>query len=116
MTHCWKRSDITDEMVCRAYLPQMAQREADQAAEANLTLGDILAKAFARAKAGADEPEPKFADTVLQHATGAPWKVVNSAMERASDRGLVDYGVTLRSGWLTDKGKALLALEEQVNE
>ncbi len=112
MTRAWKRSDITDEMVCRAYLPQMQRLEAEQAAEASLTLGDILAEAFARAKSDADEAEPEFADAVLQRQTGAPWKVIDAAMERASDRGLVDYGVTLRSGWLTDKGKALIAPRE----
>lgn len=113
MTRQWKRSDITDEMVCRAYLPQMQRLKAEQEAEATLTLGDILAQAFARAKAGDDDPGPEFADAVLQRDTGAPWKVVYSAMERASDRGLIDYGVTLRSGWLTDKGKALLAPKEE---
>ena len=28
--------------------------------------------------------------------------------ERAARRDLVEYGVSLRTGWLTDKGRALL--------
>ena len=37
-----------------------------------------------------------------------PIKVIMSAIERASDRRYLDYGVSLRTGWLTDNGKALL--------
>jgi len=37
-----------------------------------------------------------------------PPKVAQAAMERAYDRGLVDYGVSLRSGWLTKAGLHLL--------
>lgn len=50
-----------------------------------------------------------FADERLMAATGQPEKVCYRAMERADKRGLIEYGVSLRSGWLTDKGKALLA-------
>lgn len=49
-----------------------------------------------------------FADERLMAATGQCDKVCYRAMERADGRGLVEYGVSLRSGWLTDKGKALL--------
>ena len=44
----------------------------------------------------------------LMAATGQPQKVCWRAMERADHRGLVDWGVSLGVGWLTDKGKALL--------
>jgi hypothetical protein len=47
--------------------------------------------------------------TLLMERTGQPMKVCCRAMERAADRGLVEYGVSLRTGWLTDKGQALLA-------
>ena len=40
--------------------------------------------------------------------TGQCEKVCFRAMERACDRGLIEYGVSLRTGWLTDKGRALL--------
>lgn len=46
---------------------------------------------------------------LLQERTGQPLKVCWRAMERASDRGFVDYGVSLRTGWLTPEGEALLA-------
>jgi hypothetical protein len=35
-------------------------------------------------------------------------KLAYSACERAYDNGLIEYGVSLRTGWLTDKGKELL--------
>ena len=101
MSRKWKRSDITDEMVCRAYLPQMERR----AAEAHLSLGEILDCALVQKR---DGHEDEFADSVLQRSTGAPWKVVDAAMERAGDRDLIEWGVTMRSGWLTEKGKELL--------
>lgn len=52
-------------------------------------------------------------EAILKERTGQPEKVCYRAMERACDRGLLDYGVSLRSGWLTDKGKALLEAEYQ---
>jgi hypothetical protein len=45
---------------------------------------------------------------LLEAETGQPFKVCWAAMERACDRGYVEFGVNLRGGWLTDAGKALL--------
>lgn len=45
----------------------------------------------------------------LAAETGQPEKVCYRAMERADRRGLIEYGVSLRTGWLTEKGKTLLA-------
>lgn len=108
MNRRWKTSDITDEMVCRAYLPQMERRAREQEAEKHLALGDILARAFERVTEPPGEPE--FADGVLERETGAPPKVVYAALERAANRDLIEYGVSVRSGWLTDKGKALIGI------
>ena len=108
MDRRWKTADITDEMVCRAYLPQMERREREREAEKHLTLGDILDQAFRRSLDASYEPE-EFADGVLIRETGAPPKVVEAALYRACERNLIDCGVTVRSGWLTEKGKALLA-------
>lgn len=102
----WKRSDITDEMVCRAYQRLAEIRAEEEARSANLTLGEILERAFTNAQRS---PDPVFADSILLEMTGAPEKVIYRAMERADERGLIDYGVTLRSGWLTDKGRSLIA-------
>ena len=44
----------------------------------------------------------------LQKWSGECFKVCYKCMERACDRGLIEYGVSLRAGWLTDKGKDLL--------
>lgn len=45
---------------------------------------------------------------LLMQWTGEPMKVCYRAMERANDRGYIEYGVSLRSGWLADKGKQLI--------
>jgi hypothetical protein len=47
---------------------------------------------------------------LLMERTGQPEKVCYRAMERAGDRGYIEYGVSLRSGWLTNEGLALLGL------
>jgi hypothetical protein len=54
---------------------------------------------------------------LLVERTGQPLKVCYRAMERADRRGLIDYGVSLRTGWLTPEGAALLsaALGEAVH-
>ena len=39
-------------------------------------------------------------------------KIAYRAMERAHRHGLIEYGVSLRSGWLTELGKALLRANE----
>jgi hypothetical protein len=49
-----------------------------------------------------------FSDERLHLETGQPIKVCERAMERAYRRGLIEYGVSLRSGWLTEEGEALL--------
>lgn len=61
-----------------------------------------VVQAYIHAKISGVWPE----DTLAQ-VTGQPLKVCYRAMERAYRRGLIEYGVSLRSGWLTDKGKEL---------
>jgi len=46
---------------------------------------------------------------ILETETKQHWKVCFRAMERAERRGLLECGVSLRTGWLTEKGKALVA-------
>ena len=48
------------------------------------------------------------ADEFIAAKTGAASKVIYCALERASSRNLIDYGVSLRTAWVTDKGRALL--------
>lgn len=50
----------------------------------------------------------KFVTDLIVDETGAPYKVAEAAMERAVDRGLLEYGVSLRTAWATDAGLALL--------
>lgn len=51
----------------------------------------------------------KFIHELLAERTGQPEKVCFRALERACRRDLVDYGVSMRTAWLTEKGKLLLA-------
>lgn len=51
---------------------------------------------------------PDFVPVLLQRVTGQCEKACYRAMERAADRGLVEYGVSLRTGWLTEEGRVLL--------
>jgi hypothetical protein len=52
-----------------------------------------------------------FADELLATRTGQPLKVATSALERAERRGLIDYGVSLRTAWLTDAGTRYTAVD-----
>lgn len=44
----------------------------------------------------------------LHEITGAPINVCYRAMERANKRGLIGYGVSLRTAWLTELGEFTL--------
>jgi hypothetical protein len=56
----------------------------------------------------------EFPYEILHRITGQPGKVCYRAMERAEMRGYIDYGVSLRTGWLTDKG--LMLIKEECRE
>lgn len=58
-----------------------------------------------------DRPSIPFPYDILVAMTGQPWKVCYRAMERAHRRGFIEYGVSLRTGWLTDAGKALIHIK-----
>lgn len=74
------RKDITDLMVCKAYQE-------------------------ARTMPIPFRPWPY---DLLTQWTGEPIKVCERAMERAYEHGLIEVGVSVRSGWLTEKGLQLL--------
>ena len=76
--------DVTDLMVCEAY------------AEAE------------RQRGGEWSNDYEYPYDILMKQTGECFKVCYRAMERAADRRLVECGVSLRTGWLTEKGRALL--------
>lgn len=54
----------------------------------------------------------RWPENLLHEWTGEPTKVCWSAMKRAFDRELIDYGISIRRGWATVKGLKLLAEEE----
>lgn len=74
--------DVTDAQVCRAV--------AEYWATARSLSGDA-----------------RFPYDILHAQTGEPIKVCFRAMERAAERGLIEYGVSLRTGWLTAEGQAV---------
>ena len=49
---------------------------------------------------------------ILMEQTGYPLKVCYSAMERAYDKGYIEFGTSLRSGWVTEKGMELIRESE----
>lgn len=54
----------------------------------------------------------RFPYEILMAETGECFKVCYAACERADRRDLIDYGVSLRTGWLTEDGEALLRGEK----
>lgn len=50
-----------------------------------------------------------FPYETLAADTGQPEKVCYRALERAEQRGLIECGVSLRTGWLTEKGRCLIS-------
>lgn len=71
---------ITDYQVCKAYQKFLSNRMNDT----------------------------KFAESYLMEMTGKSEKECLAAMVKADDLGLIEYGVTLRTGWLTHKGYNLI--------
>lgn len=80
------RKDVTDVMVCHA-----------------------VAEYQAAIRAGRHALYPYQA---LAAQTGQPEKVCWRAIERADQRGLLEWGVSLRTAWLTEAGQSLLAAKE----
>lgn len=76
--------DITDKQVCKAYAEAERQRGIDW------------------------KNDYEYPYLILMRITGQPEKVCYRAMERAEERGYIEYGVSLRTGWLTIKGKELI--------
>lgn len=74
--------DITDLQVVMAYRDSLRQRNGS--------------------------PRGYWPEEILQGTTGESEKVCYRAMERAFRHGLIEYGVSLRSGWLTNAGLTLL--------
>lgn len=58
-----------------------------------------------RSKAG----DKRWPYEILSAETGECSKVTFKCMERCEDRGLLESGVSTRSGWVTEKGRQLQA-------
>lgn len=52
----------------------------------------------------------QFPTEILMKKYNCPEKLVYSAIKRDYDNGLIEYGVSLRTGWLTEKGLRLINL------
>lgn len=83
----WKQSDISDKDVCRAYL------------------------CFNTKDKNFNPVFPYPAEILWTWFSGCPKEIIFAAMERAFSRGLINYGVTLGAGWLTERGKEKVAGE-----
>lgn len=81
--------DISDKQVCEAYSNRISIRNETPI-----------------------EVSIRWPYEILQEMTGQLEKVCYRAMQRACDRGYINYGVSLRTGWLTEKGIALLKGDE----
>lgn len=68
---------------------------------------ELVVKAVGRY--AAVRPFGDLPDRLLMEWTGQPAKVVERAMERALNHGLIEFGVSLRTAWLTPLGKQLQA-------
>lgn len=88
--------DITDEQVCRAV---QAYQDATRA------LPRMPGQVFGMTPV---YDAPLFPYEALARETGEAEKVCYRAMERAERRGLIEVGTSLRTGWLSAKGKQLL--------
>ncbi len=70
-------------------------------------------QAYILSKRMLSEGERKWPYEILQDVTGECLKVCYRACERANNRGYIDYGISLRSGWISDKGFELLGKEKE---
>lgn len=55
-----------------------------------------------------DREFPPTVDRVMAYLYGAPEKVIYAKLEQLDGLGLIECGVSLRTGWPTEKGMALL--------
>ncbi len=84
-----KRSDITDKDVCEAVALYQERMGKLPLFSESMNYVEFPYQTLAK-KFNCDE------------------KLAYSACERAVDRDLIEYGVSLRTGWLTEKGEAIL--------
>lgn len=94
--------DISDYQVCKAYADYNAALIKRTVSESMAYITAVLNNC-----AQPDPPNP-FPYERLAQETGQSEKVCFKCLERANDRGYIEFGVSLRTGWLTNKGKALL--------
>lgn len=100
--------NISDLQVVQAYAESKARHDAAYARHRAEHPGVPEHQLWAVPRAG---PAPETPEELLHRWTMEHPKVCMAAMGRACDRGLVEYGVSLRTGWLTEAGKALLDAE-----
>lgn len=77
---------------------------------------DITDKQVVAAVAQYKREYGKWPYELLAESTGECEKVCYRAMERAAKHGLLEYGTSLRTAWLTDKGRQLLGEEHELLE
>ena len=71
--------------------------------------GDISTKTVLEAAELAHTEKVGMTWKYIQRKMNAPEKVIYAAMEREDNRGFLEWGVSLRTAWLTKAGKAKLS-------
>ncbi len=69
---------------------------------------DITTQMVLEASIQYQREHKKFISEILMERTGAPEKVVYAAMDRDDRNGYLDFGVSLRTAWPTEKGMEYL--------
>lgn len=95
-----KADTITDYQVCKAYQECRANNEIK-----------CWWSGYNRQAPGAPVLWPH---DILASWTGQALPVCYEAMQRAAVNGYIFFTVSLRAGWLTEKGRRLIALAEDI--
>ena len=71
---------------------------------------DISDREVLQAVVDADARKKIWPYDLLAERTGQPVKICYKCLERADDRGYLEWGVSLRTAWPTPKGEELLGI------
>jgi hypothetical protein len=103
------RKDISDYQVCWAI-----EEKQRRFAECKQRLANSQLNAYQRFEHCCKEAGTTL--SILAATTGQCAKVCWRAMERAHERGYLEFGTSLNSAWLTDKGKELIRWQGIMDE
>jgi len=107
----FKREDISDlEVVCAYEIAKAARSMVAVACRHAATIENVTLPSGEVIDVSKRSPYIWPEDVLMAQRPGLPCKVAFAAMDRAFTHGLIDYGTSLRSGWVTQKAKDLVTL------